>query len=427
MFVASVSTLLFNANPLLRYDGYYIFSDLVEIPNLYQRSKQYLYYLVKKYAWGVRQAQNPATSNGEKAYLGIYSVASTIYRVVICVGILLFVSQKLFFLGVLLAVAAVVAWVLVPLGKFVHYLGTNGELARVRGRAILSTIATFAAVIVGIGLIPAPDRARVEGVVEPVTLEIVHTQEDGWIRAYRETGALVAPGDWLVRTENPELAAHAKQLAAEKEEVTAQLAKAAVEDQSAWQALEVKLAELEKEISNVNGQLAALSVGAPQKGTWISPRIDETQGIYAKRGERLGVVADMSELVVVATAGQKVAGLLTELHSAGKDIPLEIRMRGRPDEIFGGTILSILPAGQEQLPSAALGYQAGGSMATKADDRQGMHSTEQFFQIRVVPSAEGQKILRSGQVVMVRFEMEEKPLARQWERSLYQLFQVHKK
>ena len=41
MLVASVSTVLFNANPLLRYDGYYMLSDFLEIPNLQQKSKEY--------------------------------------------------------------------------------------------------------------------------------------------------------------------------------------------------------------------------------------------------------------------------------------------------------------------------------------------------------------------------------------------------
>ncbi len=54
IFIASVSTVLFNGNPLLRFDGYYILSDLLEIPNLAQRSKDFLYYLVKRYVYGVR-------------------------------------------------------------------------------------------------------------------------------------------------------------------------------------------------------------------------------------------------------------------------------------------------------------------------------------------------------------------------------------
>lgn len=99
MFIASVSTILFNANPLLRYDGYYMLSDLLEIPNLAQRSKDYLYYLVRKYAWKVRHARTTAQTGGEKRWMVVYAIASTIYRVFICVAILLFVADKLFILA----------------------------------------------------------------------------------------------------------------------------------------------------------------------------------------------------------------------------------------------------------------------------------------------------------------------------------------
>ena len=110
MFIASVSTLLFNGNPLLRYDGYYILSDYLEIPNLAQRSKQYLYYLVRKYVYGVKNVRTPAYSRGERFWFPIYGLASTIYRVFICTAILMFVAEKFFMVGVILALAAVVTW-----------------------------------------------------------------------------------------------------------------------------------------------------------------------------------------------------------------------------------------------------------------------------------------------------------------------------
>ena len=78
MFIASVSTLLFNANPLLRFDGYYILSDLLEIANLAPRSKQYLYYLTKRYAWGVRNPHNLANTAGAKLWRPVYGILSTL-------------------------------------------------------------------------------------------------------------------------------------------------------------------------------------------------------------------------------------------------------------------------------------------------------------------------------------------------------------
>ena len=132
MFIASVSTVLFNGNPLLRYDGYYILSDLLEIPNLAQREQAvHLLPGARSTPGASSSPRNPAHTAGEKAWLVVYGIASTIYRVFICVAILLFVADKLFMVGAILAVAAAFAWVCVPLGKFMHYLATSGELMRI--------------------------------------------------------------------------------------------------------------------------------------------------------------------------------------------------------------------------------------------------------------------------------------------------------
>ena len=206
MFIASVSTILFNGNPLLRYDGYYILSDLLEIPNLAQRSREHLYYFVKKYIYGVRRPRKIAHTASEARWLGVYAVASTIYRVFICVAILLFVADKAFFLGAILAALAVVTWVFVPLGKFLRYLFTSDEVARVRVRALATTGIFLAAVIIGIGAIRVPDRARAEGVIEPRRLEFVYMGADGFIDSFQPTGTQVSPdGPTLLTAHNRQL------------------------------------------------------------------------------------------------------------------------------------------------------------------------------------------------------------------------------
>jgi putative peptide zinc metalloprotease protein len=139
MFIASISTLFFNANPLLRFDGYYVLSDLIEIPNLSLRSRNYLTYLVKRYGWRLKNPQNPANTLGERIWFVFYGVVSTVYRVFICIQILLFLNDRLprelFMLVPLLAISAIIAWIIVPVSRLIRYLATSGELARARGRA----------------------------------------------------------------------------------------------------------------------------------------------------------------------------------------------------------------------------------------------------------------------------------------------------
>jgi len=417
MFIASVSSLLFNANPLLRYDGYYILSDLIEIPNLSQRSKNYLYYLVRKYVWGVKRAQNPAHTGGERAWFVFYGIASTLYRVFICVRILLFIAGKLFFVGVILAAAAVAAWVLVPLGKFLRYLGTSSELIRVRGRAVGTTLVVLAAIVVGVGVIRMPDRNRVEGVVEPYRLAVVHTEADGFIQTVLPSQSPVTPaGPLLLVATNPRMEAMRRTLEAERLGLVRRRRQALTQDLAKAQGLAKQIAAKDEQIARIREELDALKLAPPIAGVWVSPKIEQLRGVYLPRGEKIGVIASLDDVIIRATAGQEVP-----VNEIDRD-HVEIRIKGRPgDKPIRGKILKILPVGQDQLPSAALGYAVGGSVQTRDDDRQGIRTAERFFEIRVKPDPGAE--LMSGQRVMIRFETPEKPLIQQWWRGLLQLLQ----
>src|SRR5262249_32813310 len=136
MFVASVSTVLFNANPLLRYDGYYILSDLLDIPNLHIRASQHLTHLVEFYAFGYKKSRSPALSAREAWWLTVFGITSGIYRIIVFGLIALFVADRYFLLGVIMAVVCVISWIIVPTAKFIHYLASNPRLERIRLRAI---------------------------------------------------------------------------------------------------------------------------------------------------------------------------------------------------------------------------------------------------------------------------------------------------
>lgn len=426
MFVASVSSLLFNGNPLLRFDGYYILSDLLEIPNLNQRSKEYYYYLVKRYAWGVRRARNPAHSRGEKAWFAFYGVASTLYRIFIVARILLFIAEKLFMVGAILAIAAVVAWVFIPLGKFARYLATNGELVRVRPRAVWSTLITLGLIFTAVGRIPVPDRARLEGVVEPVALEIIHAGADGFVESYMPSGRSVTPQDEvpLISARNPELTAELERLTAERQYLTIERRIAlATSNLAAAEALLNGIDARNQQIKTINEQIDSLQVRAPFAGTWISPNIDRLKGQYVSRGQKLGLLASLDDVIIRAIAGQEVAARLIAEAQRTDEFRVQLRLKGRPDDELSGVVVRILPAGQDELPSAALGYAAGGAMQVASDDRRGTKTVEQFFEIRIAPDRNSPVRLLSGQRVVARFDTAKKPLIAQWWRSILQLVQ----
>jgi putative peptide zinc metalloprotease protein len=421
MFIASVSTLFFNANPLLPYDGYYILADLVEIPNLRHRSKQYIYYLVRRYVWSVRRARSPAHTRGERIWFVIYGISSTIYRVFIVTAILLFVASKFPFVGIILALAAVAGWLFVPLGKFFKYLLTNNELARVRPRAIATVALTIILIIAGVGLIPFPDRARVEGIVEPAELAFVHPLADGFVNAFHPSDQQVDPQvDVLLEAENPELQAQLRTLILERDSLRVRKRLAGMESIAAAQALSKRIAAVDRRIEDASEDLSNLKLHPPIAGRWISPKIERLQGTYVQREHQIGLVAS-DEVVVLAVVKQDASARTHREIKAGDEV--EIRVKGRADLELTGNVLELFPAGQKDLPSAALGYAVGGTVQTATDDPKGLRAQEPFFLVRIAPDPQSDVKLLTGQRVMVRLSMTDKPLAVQWWRGILQLVQ----
>ncbi len=449
MFVAGFSTIVFNANPLLRYDGYYILSDLLEIPNLGQRSKDYIFYLIKKYIWNVRFARNPAYSAAEQGWLFVYAVASFLMRAFVSFGIMIYLANvlngALIFLAAAMGVAAVITWVLMPIGKFLHYLTTSGELSRVRTRAIATTALFIAAVLAAVGAVPFPDRARAQGVVEPLEMRELFAGTDGFIDATPGLAMVsahdgldvpyAAGGATLIRASNPELEAQRAGLVADREYYRIRGDVEGSKDPARAQQFQKQVASYDELIKTIDERLAGLTLQAPIAGSLVLPDLESRQHAYLNRGDPVGVIASLDHLIVRAATPNELAGpIANEVNHT-----VEIRVLGRPDILLSGRIKQVLPAGSDRLPSAALGYSIGGEFNTAPDDKQGTKTVENFFEIRIDdlkllsaphditeknPYYDAHKLpIYPGTRVVVRFSFAKKPLAVQAWTSLLQLFQ----
>ena len=433
VFIAGVSTVLFNANPLLRYDGYYILSDLLEMPNLWQRSRQYLYYLVKRYAWGVRRPTNPAHTAGECVWLTLYGIASSIYRVVVCLAIMWFFAQRLegplFVLGVFLTITSLIAWIFVPIGQFARYLFTSGELMRVRGRAMLTTLLAVGGAIAAIGVIRMTDHGRAEALVVAAREQDIEVRTEGFVSSDPGKGApsgtRVQAGQPLVVCRNPQLEAERDRLTAAlteaREKLTADMASLDPHEAASVPVDRGNIAAIKDDLDIVQSQLAGLTVIAPLAGDWVSPNRDRMFGVYVTRGQPLGKVIDRSQLILSVWVPQSEAWLIAEAEPV-----VEFRVRGRPDLNGGrpmtGHIAEVRPAGTNELPSAALGFAGGGDIPVSTSDREGRQATEQLFEVRVAPDGPFPD-LQPGEVVVVRFAGRSRPLAMQWWRTILQTVQ----
>ena len=425
MFVASVSTLLFNANPLIRFDGYYILSDLAELPNLYQRSKDYLYYLVKKYAYGVINPRNPAHSAGEARWFVVYGLVSAAYRIFLGVTIVLFVAGQLFFIGVAMAIAALVTFLVVPWIKWGKFLMADPELYRCRSRAIATSVAAVAGVAFFAGAVPLPDRDRASALVEPQRLEPLFAGVDGFVTAAAASGTRPEPGSAtpLVTAENRELAADRARLASELAQARVRHRAAMREDVALAQALRGRVDAQEAQLRRVERELSRLERRAEGGGTFLAVDADRLPGRYVPRGEMLGVVATLDALTVRAAADQFLGPRLQGEDFT--DAAVEIRNPGAPAHRYTGRVQRVARAGSTELFSPALGFLAGGSLATDTGDQTGRKASEAYFEVRIVPDPPppGAPPLRAGQRLTVRFSFGSKPAAQQVWLALQQLLQ----
>lgn len=394
IFLAGVSTLIFNGNPLMRYDGYYILSDLIEIPNLARRSQEYAHYLVKRYVWGVRRALNPADTPGERGWFVFYYFASGIYRVVVYAAIVLFILDQRFVLGALVLAFIGVTWLALPVGRLVRYVAASPELSRVRARAGWSSAATAAVAASAAGLVPLPRHVRAEGVIEPAAFVNVHADVDARIVHIADTGSPVSPaGPPIVVAESPSLLAQRRIVAAELSRLSAARRAALGEDPAEVRRIDEQIAAVEDQRRWIEELIAGLSVAATMEGVWIAPAIGRQPGTYMRRGELLGMVADLSGLVVRASADQGAAAAII----AEADPRVELRARSSPGRTIAGTVERILPAGYEAQAPVPRG-DSGGPL-------------EPLFEVRI--RVDESVALLPGQRVIARFRLPSRPLVAQ--------------
>src|SRR5207249_2582118 len=188
-------------------DLYYMLVDLLEIPNLYTRSRTWLGWAAERYLFGVLDAEPPQAIPGERVWFVLYGVGSFLYRILVVVAIAFFLLDRVFYVAVGLLLLTLSMWVVVPLMKGVRYLAHSPRLRRTRTRAVLVTSGVAVAVVLLLAIIPMPHRTRAEGVVWVPEEALVRPDTEGFIeRLAARPGVRVKPGDALVVLGNQELA-----------------------------------------------------------------------------------------------------------------------------------------------------------------------------------------------------------------------------
>ncbi len=412
MVVAGVSTLLFNGNPLLRFDAYYMLSDYLEIPNLGSRSNRYIGYLFQRYLFKIEDARSPVSDIGEAAWLGLYGVASFVYRLFIVVRIAMFVAGKFFVAGVVLAVWGLFSMLVLPLYKVLKYTFTDAAMQRKRGRivAVGSMLAAFLALLVSV--VPVPSFTVAEGVLYVPENSRIHARADGFVtQVVLPPGETVRRGESLIICENPDLSAEVRVLAAQLQEFENRYRLSVTRDRTEANILRDEIDRIKAELAQKKREQDDLVVRSPTDGVFLLPQSEDLPGRFVGRGMPLGYVVDFSRVTVrvvvsqhdvdrVRTETRGVAVRLSE--NIGRDLPAFIKRE--------------VPAASKNLPSLALSLEGGGAFALDPREKERPRSFEKLFQFEiVVPGLMPKKI---GERVFVRFEHKPEPFALRWYREI---------
>lgn len=418
MVVASVSTILFNINPLLKFDGYYILSDLTDTPNLQPRGMKQLGHWVERYAFGGKHSQSPATSRADSIWLGSFGAASWLFRLYITYVIIMFVADRYLGLGFMAAVLTIIGLFVIPFYKGVKFLFTEPRIERVRTRAYAVTAMTLVALFILLAVIPAPRFFRAPGVLFAEDAVFLTVRGSGTIISRDAIGERVESGQPLMRLYNPELAMRRKRLEAEADELAMmeriQLARAGIGAEVIRQrraALDLRILELQEEEE-------AMELRAPVAGAFAALQPAEHYQRWLSRGEMIGEIVPDGDWRFYAIVPQRHANLLfdQELRTASIRFPGSAAQRVEPRRWL------IVPGQQEYLPSPALGWRAGGPVQIRDDDPDGVRTVEPFFLV-VLQVPDGDPVLHHSRVGVARFRVANEPYAFQWYRALRQAVQ----
>jgi len=424
MFISSISTLLFNANPLLRFDGYYLLADAIEMPNLISRSNRYLGYLFQRFLLNVKELSSPAESRGEAGWLLFYSIAAFFYRLFISAVIILFVASKFFIVGVLVAIWAVYLFLISPMIRHIRYLLTHSVLKRRKLRLIFVLGSLFSILGYGLFWLPVPFWSNVEGVIWPPEQSQVRVEASGFCHELLvRPGESVAIGDKLMRLKDEVLETQYQVLHYQLAELEAKYRYTVFgqKDRVSARLLREQIKTVEADLAKHEEQLKRLMVRSTQVGRIYIPHYDQLLGRFLQQGELVAYVVEPPVNIIQAVVQQEDIALVRRDLVQQKKVLVEVRLAEHLERVYPAVIKQAVPEASKYLPSRALGTSGGGSIPLDPSDKDGLQAYEAVFQFEIhllneVP------VTGIGGRAYLRFYHDKEPLASQWYRSIRQLF-----
>jgi putative peptide zinc metalloprotease protein len=384
----SVTTFVFNANPLLRFDGYQILQDALDMPNLASRSSRYLGYLCRRFLLGASHARSPVTGRGERPWLVLYGVAAGAYRWIVTLAIALYLASRFPAFGGLLALFALFQLAIKPAVGAIRYLVWADELKANRFRAVASTGLCVVCLLSFVFMIPLPTYTRAEGVLDvPHQAQLYAPQSGELAEVFVKQGQLVKAGEPILRVNAWTLNTKATIAENELDILVMQLDEAQVNDPSSVPARKQEVIEASRRLSAINQSLGELVLRTSVDGiVSLDPHFSNI-GVFIKEGTPLGHVVNSNALLVKAVVEQKDISRVDEGVNS-----VQIRLAERFWEPLTASLTQQAPAGNRNLPSQALAYNGASGIAVASSDSAELKTVDPVFQLEFALPAETQAV-----------------------------------
>ena len=371
MVVCSVSTVVFNANPLMKFDGYYVLADLLEIPNLRDRAQQQVTGFLTKLVTGRAGPELTEMSTARRLIFALYSVASYLYVWMVMIRIFGGIGQKLEpyglgWLGKASLVSTYAAGLGIPIWYFLKRLLPTLRQTGFRISLPGRTAKILGGILVLIGALavwPRTVQVTTSCVLAGANRSGVRVQSEGFVRDVRvQEGQFVQPGQILATLENDDLATRLANQETQLQIVELRRQSAsALNDSAAVNLFTKEAAVVAGQVTALRQRASALQLTAPVAGVVLTADLDSAPGTYLSEGSLFCEILPAGQINVLIALTEDQAGVVR----AGQ--PVELRISALPGQIFRGTVKKTLTATSGELPHPALAGRFGGEVPTELD------------------------------------------------------------
>ena len=419
LVLSGLTTLMFNANPLLRFDGYYILADWLEIPNFGTRANRYLGDLVSRHVFRSEKAEPLQLAPREGPWLVGYALASFAYRVLVALTIIFFVANAFFFVGVLLALWAAWSMLILPVIRALGHLVRHPALDEVRLRAWTLSAGALAGLLWLVFGVPVPAWTNAEGVIwmtEDAQVRAAHPCFGQSVLA--RPGSRVRRGDPLLDCGDPELDAQLAENRARFEEQSARFDLASATDRVQTQLARAGLSHTRSVYQDLQARRKAMVMTSAHDGVFVMDSPGDFPGHYLARGAVAAHVLEPNNIALFTVVPQAAVDLVRQ-----NTRRVELRVAGDVWTELTATIRREVPGATRDLPSLALSLAGGGEIGLdpEAAATGAAVALSPLFQFELALPAD-YPITALGSRVYVRFVHPDEPLADQWYRVIRRTF-----